>query len=61
MKTTTSGNDERYVEVVEQNGVRTEIWRNRDGEVVEIVKYAKWVEDDPRAKGPMGNEQKRPS
>lgn len=61
MKKMTSGNDERYVEVVEQNGVRTEIWRNRDGEVVEIVKYAKWVEDDPRGKGPMGNEQKRPS
>lgn len=61
MKKMTSGNDERYVEVVEQNGVRTEIWRNRDGEVVEIVKYTKWVEDDPRAKGPMGNEQKRPS
>lgn len=61
MKKMTSGNDERYVEVVEQNGVRTEIWRNRDGEVVEIVKYAKWVEDDPRAKGPMGNEQKRPA
>ena len=61
MKKKTSGNDERYVEVVEQNGVRTEIWRNRDGEVVEIVKYAKWVEDDPRGKGPMGNEQKRPA
>jgi len=61
MKKMTSENDERYVEVIVQNGVRTEIWRNRDGDVVEIVKYAKWVEDDPRAKGPMGNEQKRPS
>lgn len=61
MKKMTSGNDERYVEVIEQNGVRTEIWRNRDGEVVEIVKYAKWGEDDPRVKEPMGNEQKRPS
>lgn len=60
MKKKTSGNDERYVEVIEQNGVRTEIWRNRDGDVVEIVKYARG-EDDPRGKGPMGNEQKRPS
>jgi len=55
-----SGDDERYVEVIEQNGVRTEIWRNRDGDVVEIVKFAR-SEEDGRTKGPMGNEQKRPS
>lgn len=60
MKKQTSGNDERYVEVIVQNGVRTEIWRNRDGDVVEIVKYAK-SDEDARTKGPMGNEQKRPS
>lgn len=60
MKKQTSGNDERSVEVVVQNGVRTEIWRDREGNVVEIVKYAKG-EDDPRTRGPMGNEQKRPA
>ena len=60
MKKMTSGNDERYVEVIVQNGVRTEIWRDREGTVVEIVKYARG-EDDPRARGPMGNEQKRPA
>lgn len=60
MKKKTNGDDGRYVEVVEQNGVRTEIWRNRDGDVVEIVKYAK-SDEDGRTRGPMGNEQKRPS
>ncbi len=60
MKKQTSGNDERSVEVIVQNGVRTEIWRNREGNVVEIVKYAK-AEEDARTKGPMGNEQKRPA
>lgn len=60
MKKQTSGNDERYVEVIVQNGVRTEIWRNRDGDVVEIVKSAR-SDEDGRTRGPMGNEQKRPS
>lgn len=60
MKKQTGGNDERYVEVIVQNGVRTEIWRDRDGKVVDIVKFAR-EEDDPRTRGPMGNEQKRPA
>jgi hypothetical protein len=60
MNKQTKGDDGRYKEVIEQNGIRTEIWRDRDGNVVDIVKRIK-QEEDPRTGGPKGNEQRRPA
>lgn len=51
---------EKPSEVIEQNGVRTEIYRDEEGNVVDIVKRIK-QDDDPRTKGPKGNEQRRPA
>jgi hypothetical protein len=60
MKKQAKSDDDRYREVIEQNGVRTEIWRDRDGNVVDIIKRIK-QEEDPRTGGPKGNEQRQPA
>lgn len=60
MKKQTKSDDDKHSEVIEQNGVRTEIWRDKDGNVVDIVKRIK-QDEDPRTGGPKGNEQRQPA
>lgn len=48
------------VEVTFENGVRVETTYDADGNVVKIEKRIK-PKVDPRRRGPVGNQEKRPS